>query len=77
MWWTWKRSVVLLPANIKLVTRKSIFIFGLGSFLFRWLDGVLFARLLKCGAWYGAVMVDGIAWLDGGMVEMWLWCLMV
>ena len=38
-----------------------------------WLDGVLFARLLKCGAWYGAVMVDGIAWLDGGMVEMWLW----
>ena len=38
---------------------------------------MLFARLLKCGAWYGAVTVDGIAWLDGGMVEMWLWCLMV
>ena len=71
MWWTWKRSVVLLPANIKLVPGMAIFIFGLGSFLFRWMDDVLFARLLRFGALYGAVMVDGVAWLDGGMVEMW------
>ena len=50
----------------------SIFIFGLGSFLFRWLDGVLFAWLLRCGARNGAVIVNGAVWLNGDMVEMWL-----